>query len=316
MKILRKIIQHWYVLIGLLIFYYILMYRVNLSEVWQTISQANPYFIILSILLTILMSIIQSWRWNYLKKIQGIKYRLRDSYLINSIGFLFSTITPGHIGDLIKIFYLKKDGHPVGKSLVAIVLDRLVDIVFLILIGYLSMYFFVQFLSKYIIILTIAILIIIVLSFFFQKKSILKILVNKTIQFVVPKKYQKSWHLTYQDFIINIKIYRPKNYLIISLITIANWLVFYFSMFFLSKSIDLNEISFIFLAMSITLAILTTLIPISILGLGTRDASLLFFFSFFNVSPEKTISFSTLYLSMLLVTIFIGLFSWFKKPLK
>src|SRR3989344_3783842 len=316
MKFLGKIFSRWYIIIGFLIFFYIVFYKIDVSKVLETLSKTNPYLVGLVILLVFSMSLVQPARWNYLKKVQNINYRLKDSFLIYNAGFFFSAITPGHLGDLIKIFYLKKDGHSVGKSLVSVLLDRASDILFLLLVGYVSMYFFAQFFLKYIITITIVGLSVLLFIFIFQRKKFLKIAFQKIILSIIPVKYQKSWHLNYHDFVISIAIYKFKNYFILSLVTIFNWFIYYLSVFLLAKSIGLDNIPFIFLAMSITLATLATLIPISIFGLGTRDASLLFFFSFFGVSPEQTISFSTLYLLMLLITASIGFICWLKKPLR
>lgn len=315
MKIIKKF-KKWHILIGLAIFAYIVIYKINLSKVIKILSQANFLLVGLAILLSFTMILIQTYRWNYIKKVQNIKYQLKDSFLIYATGQLFSKSTPGQVGDLIKVFYLKKDGYSTGKSLVSVILDRLADVSFLLIIGYLSMYFFGRFFLNYFIGLTIAIIIGSIFFLIFKRKKLYHLIFNKIVKFLIPVKYQKSWHLNYQDFVNNLKIYKLKNYLIIYFITIISWLVYYFTMFLLAKSIGLNEIPFIFIAMSITLATLSTLIPISVFGLGTRDGVLLLLFSFFNVSPEKTIGFSTLYLVLLIVGALIGLICWLKKPLK
>lgn len=315
MKITKKF-KKWHILIGIAIFVYIIIYKIDLLEVFEILKQTNLLFVGLAMFFAFIMILAHVYRWNYLKKIQNINYQFKDSFLIYNAGFFFSTITPGHIGDLIRVFYLKKDGYSVGKSFVSIFLDRLADVSFLLIVGYLSMYFFARFFWQYIIVITVIILIGLLVFFLFQRKKFLKILSKKILYFLIPQKYKKSWHLNYQDFIDDIKIYKLKNYFVLYSITIFNWFIYYSSMFLLAKSIGLDNIPFIFLAMSVTIAALATLIPISILGLGTRDATLLLLFSFFNISPEKTIAFSTLYLLIILMAALLGLICWLKKPLK
>ncbi|MBU2472740.1 flippase-like domain-containing protein [Patescibacteria group bacterium] len=315
MKFLKKLFQYWYILIGLLIFFYILFYKINLAEVSKILIQANLFYIGLAVFFVLLMILIQPIRWNYLKKAQNIDYPLKDSFFIYNTGFFLSTITPGRIGDLIKVLYLKKDGYSIGKSLVSIILDRLADIVFLLIIGYLSIFFFFKDIRKDLFLFTFLGLIILALFIIFQRNGSFKKLINKILGFIIPSKYKKSWHLNYQEFINDFKGYKLKNYLVISLITVVVWFFYYSSMFFLAKSIGL-EVPLIFFILSVTLATLATLMPVSILGLGTRDATLLLLFSSLDINPEITISFSTLYLLMLLMSNFIGFLSWLKKPLK
>lgn len=315
MNFLKKILKQWYILIGILVFLYIIFCQIDLAKLFRVLAGANIYLIVSAVAISLIMSFIQPARWNYLKRSQGINYRFKDSFLIYNSSFFFSAITPGHLGDLIKAAYLKKDGYSIGKSLVSVILDRLADVFFLFLVGYLSMFFFARFFVKYIILISCLILIAAAIIYFFNRKELPKIIVKKILKFIIPAKYQKSWHLSYQDFINGFKAYSLKVYLNLFSITVANWLLYYLSFFLMAKSIGVN-VPFIFLSMSITIATLATLIPISIAGLGTRDAVLLLLLSLFKVSPEKIIGLSVLYLVLLLATITIGFAAWLKKPLK
>lgn len=94
-----------------------------------------------------------------------------------------------------------------------------------------------------------------------------------------------------------------------------SWLVYYYQMAILAKSVGLH-LPFLFLAVSVTIAGLVTMIPISYLGIGTRDIILIGLFSFFNISQETTIVFSGLILSTYVVMAILGFACWLKKPLK
>jgi len=316
MKILKEFSKRWYIIIGLLIFFYIVFYKIDLKEVFKTLAQTNLFFVFLAALFTILMMIFQPIRWNYLKRIQGIKYSVKDSFLIYSAGFFFSSITPGRIGDFAKVFYLKKDSHSLGKSMVSIIVDRVADVFSLFLFGYLSLLFFFPAIRKEIVLSSFFILIILTFFIFFQKKGILRLIFERVSKIIIPDKYQKSWRLNYQDFVNGLKHYQLKNYFVLFLFTLFNWSFYYSSMYFLAKSIGLDNIPLFYFIGSVSLAALAGLIPISIFGLGTRDATLLFFFSALGISPEKTIGFSVLFLFMLLIATLIGFLAWLKRPLK
>jgi len=312
--IIKKIKKNWYHFIGILIFLYIIFYRIDFLKIKEIILSANYSFILLGIILTFIMLLIQAWRWNYLKKIQNINYSFKDSFLIYGAGIYFGTITPGRLGDLIKILYLKEGGHSSGKSAVSVIVDRLADLLFLLAIGYLSMFFFAKFFISEIIIITVIILLIVIAILFLKINSI-KNLVNKLFSLFIPEKYKQLLVLNLKDLITDFKIYRLKNYFVVFILTALAWLLYYLQVFFLAKSIGLGDVTFIYLAMSVTIAAIITLLPISIYGLGTREASLLFLLSLININPEKTITFSILILFVSLLYGLIGLVCWFKKPL-
>ncbi|OGY48522.1 MAG: hypothetical protein A3B89_00365 [Candidatus Buchananbacteria bacterium RIFCSPHIGHO2_02_FULL_40_13] len=313
--IIKNIKKKWYHFIGLLIFLYIIFYKIDFFKIKTIILGANFIFILTAIILTFIMLLIQVWRWNYLKKIQNIHYSFKDSFLIYGAGIYFGTITPGKLGDLIKILYLKSGGHSTGKSSVSVIADRLADLIFLLAIGYLSMLFFAKFFMAEIIIITIIILLIIITGLLL-KNELFKKSINKVFLWFIPTKYKTSLTLNFQDLIADFKIYRFKNYLILFTLTALAWFFYYLQMLFLAKSLDLGDITFTYLAMSVTIAAIVTLIPISIYGLGTRDAALLFLFSLININSEKTITFSLLILFMSLLYGLIGFICWLKKPLK
>lgn len=313
--IIKKIKKNWYHFIGILIFLYIIFYKIDFLKIKKIILSANYNFIILGIVLTFIMLLIQAWRWNYLKKIQNINYSFKDSFLIYGSGIYFGTITPGRLGDLIKILYLKEGGHSTGKSAVSVIIDRLADLIFLLAVGYFSMFFFAKLFISEIIIITVIILLIFV-AILFLKSNLLKNLINKLFSLFVPEKYKQLIVLNLKDLTTEFKTYRLKNYFVIFILTALAWLLYYLQVFFLAKSIDLGDITFSYLAMSVTIAAIVTLLPISIYGLGTRDAALLFLLSLININPEKTITFSMLILFVSLLYGLIGLICWLKKPLR
>jgi uncharacterized membrane protein YbhN (UPF0104 family) len=83
----------------------------------------------------------------------------------------------------------------------------------------------------------------------------------------------------------------------------------------LAKGIGL-KVPFIYFAVSVTIAGLLTLIPVSFYGIGTRDAALLLLFAPFLIPKEQVIVFSSLILAITLLTALIGLACWLIKPLR
>lgn len=301
--------------IGIIIFLLIIS-RLELSKLANILTKINFFYFTLAVSLLLPLLLTKAYRWNYLKKKQKIIYCLKDSFLMNNVGLSIGLITPGRLGELSKIFYLKNSGHSLGKSSVSVLLDRLADLFFLLIFGFFSLLFFFSFFQKTILLLTLSISFFLFLLIFFLKTNLIRIFLKKIFIFIIPSKYQKSWKLNFHDFFQGLKIYNFKNYLFIFFITTFSWLIYYLQVFFLAKSINIKNIPFLYLIMTVTIAGFITLLPVSISGLGTREATLIFLFSFFAISQELTVTFSLLILSMSLLSASIGLICWFIKPIR
>lgn len=314
MKSILQIFKKYSFVLGLILFFTILS-RSNLRLIAMNIKNVNVLYVIAALLLTFPMFTVKALCWNYIKRKQGIKYSLKNSILMYWSGMSIGFVTPGRIGELAKVFYLKNDGYSTGKSFVSMFLDRLSDLVFLVIFILLGLCIFylklIKNLYPIIIIATIGILIVFVLI----KRGLITTLFNKMFQFMIPKKYVNSWKINFQEFMKDVKSYSLKNYLIILLITLFSYAFYYLQIYVLSRGCGLN-IPFLYLSFSMTIAGLISLLPISISGIGTRDATLILLFSTFLISREQIVTFSSLVLLASLFSTVIGLFAWLIKPLR
>jgi len=300
-------------LIGVVIIILILR-KLDFSEIKEIVLKADKYYLALGLSLTLVSAFIKSVRWNYLKRIQNINYSIKNSFIMYCAGILLGIITPGRLGELAKIFYIKKDGYSYGKSALSIIFDRIFDIVFLIVFSVLGMFFFINFFEKGVILTIISIPFIFIILYFVIRNNLIKSFFSKIFNFLIPVKYQKSWQINTQDFIDDWKKFKRQNYIYVIAITSLAWLIYYCQVFILAKSLNLN-IPFLYLAVSVTIAGIVSMIPISYSGIGTRDLILISLFSIISISQEMTIAFSSLILSTHLIMVVVGFFCWLKKPI-
>jgi uncharacterized protein (TIRG00374 family) len=85
------------------------------------------------------------------------------------------------------------------------------------------------------------------------------------------------------------------------MISFVGWLVFFSELYLIAQLFDIHVP---FLTLFFILAITATIasIPISIYGLGTRDAALVALLSLYGVSPENCISFTLFWFTVFWVT--------------
>ena len=314
MKKFIKFFKKYLFLLGLALFILILS-KSNLGEIFQNIKRINATYLTLAILMIFPSLFGKAICWNYLKKQQGIKYSLKNSFLMYCSGVYIGIITPGRLGEITKALYLKKDGYSMGKSLVSTILDRLSDFAFLLIFLFFGSLFFLTVFKKQIIIFVFGIIIAVILFVIFLKIGLVKWLLNKAFKIFIPLKYQKSWKINFQDFINDLKIYKLKHYIVIFSITIFSWVFYYLQMYILAKGVGLN-VPFLYLAIAVTVVGFITLIPISISGIGTRDIALIVLLSPFSVATEQAIAYSALILLMVVWGTLIGLICWLIKPIR
>jgi len=302
-------------LIGIILFMFILT-KIDLKSFFNLLRDINLYYFIGAVLLLFPMLFIKAYRWNYLKKTQNINYKLSDSILMYGSGIYIGLLTPGRIGDFIKVLYLKNDGNSAGKSFVSVFIDRIADLLFLIIFGYIGMFFFIHLFRKQVYILSfIFIILLLIIIFAVTKKELAKNLLRKIFGFFIPAKYKEKTKINFNDFYNDLKILNRKKIFKVSLITVLVWMIYFIQIFLLANALNIN-ISFIYLSVCACIAGLITLIPISISGIGTRDITLIVLFSFLGISRESAVAVSMLILSMSIVMALIGLACWLKKPVR
>jgi len=293
----------------------IILAKTDLESILVNIKNVKLSYLVFAALFSFPVLLVKSYCWNYLKKRQNINYSLKDSFLMYGVGLYIGSVTPGRVGELSRALYLKKDGYSFGKSMVSLVLDRLADVIFLLLFLLFGLLFFFNFFHQQILIFIIIIIFLLIIFFINLKSNLIKSLLRKMFYVIIPNKHQKSWKVNLQDFIDDIKIYKFKNYLIVFFLTAFSWFFSYIQIFIVAKSVGIINVPFLLLSVIFTILSFINLIPISILGIGTRETALIFFLNPFIISKEQIIVFSSLILAMYLFNALIGLICWLIKPI-
>jgi uncharacterized membrane protein YbhN (UPF0104 family) len=77
------------------------------------------------------------------------------------------------------------------------------------------------------------------------------------------------------------------------------------------------DVSLGYLALMMPTVTLVELIPISVAGLGTREAAVIYFFSVIGIASAQAVGFSIMYLILgTYLTALVGFFAWLFKPAK
>jgi len=225
-------------------------------------------------------------------------------------------ITPGRIGEFIRVLHLKNDKSVnIGKGFSSVLIDRLFDLYLLMIIGSVGMWrigIFGDFSNIFIFFIFLIFISPLLLLNSIFINSFVSILYKAT----TIKKNKYKIEASYATFFKNIKELVGFNLLVSAFLTFSSYFIFFLQCYLIVLSMDL-KISFLTITSFMAISNLISFIPISISGLGTRDATLIYLFSLESVGSETAVIYSLLvFITFFVIGALIGLGAWFIKPIK
>jgi len=267
--------RHYLPFIGLFILLYLII-RVGINNILESLFKIKLGYLPLIFIFLIIITIISGYKILLILRKQNINLSLGYLIKITIISYFYGTITPAKIGYLAKIFYLKKKtGKKLSEVSSSVIVDRVLDTFSLLLFATIGSFLIIGHYSNLDIILIILLVVLSFLFWFFMNKERSKIVLKIIYLFLIPKKYHSDLKETFNNFYDNIP--KIKHIILPFILTMIGWILNYFS--------------FIFIYALITII---SLIPITIAGLGTREAGAMLILGLFGVEASKTIIISLL----------------------
>lgn len=303
--------------VGIALFIYILS-KVDVSKVADGFSRINPAWFAIALGLFSLQHIIKAVRWKLLIDSYGLHYPLFGALKGWLIGYALSLITPGKVGDFARAYYLK-DKMETGKALTTVMADRVIDLFVIFVLATIGISVFAaNYVKDDFLLFGTYILFgfFVACLFVFSKKNVATRAVRPFFGFA-PKKYRDRMLKVYHDFYAGLEALMKKKRTIVvtTAVTVFFWLVAILSTWALGVALGLN-ISYPFLLMVMPVVLILLALPISFSGIGTRDAALIFFFSYIGLTAEQTLSYTIMLLAMDYIFASPGFALFVKHPLK
>lgn len=309
--------KRYYRLIGIVILL-IIFTRVDFQKIMIYLSKLDLRSLILVNLLILPGLFLKAYRWRYLLKLQGVDYSVLDSFMSYLGGVGAGIITPGRIGEAVKAVYLKEEiGLPLSEGLASVFLDRLFDLYILTLLGYLGLWYFLDIKNVQFGLFIFLSIFVFIPLFLLLNKSLLLEKISKVIYKLIISGLDKSlFEGQVKDFsralkkIITQRIYLP------FVFTILAYIIYFWQSYLLSRLAFIN-ISYIAVIFFVSIASLVSMVPITILGIGTREAALIYLFSLVGLNVESAVIYSfLLFFSFYVVTGVLACIGWFIKGRK
>jgi len=308
-------IPKWIMYFGIPAFLWIL-YSLDIEILLSILSRIDTRIFFIVVPLLFLITLLKTLRWSTILRGREVYLPLSGTYSSYLASYYAGGVTPGRIGDLLKFQYVKGQGHGIGISLSSAIADRLWD-AFAVLIVSVIGFPFILHLSNSQIIGAVAILVITFVTLILVTKyrkeayNVFSVLFYK----LIPDKYTEKFKGQGKEFIKTLLPLNGSEFTILFSTTLLSWIVFYFRYYLLALALGIN-IGFISISIILSITVQVTLIPLSILGIGTRDAVLIGLLKPFGISGEEAVAYSLAILAVNLTDTFIGFLFWIGSPSK
>jgi uncharacterized protein (TIRG00374 family) len=286
---------------------YWLLQGADLETIWETVQSARIGALVLAFLMFYVGFCLIALRWQLLLKVEKIDARFL--YLLKSINIavLFNSLLPSTIGgDAYRMYDVWRLGGTKTKAIAVILIDRFLGMFALVTYGVIAALLVPEVrqaipgLVFYLLSILTAMLVCIWMVFGSGKGLLdwfmaLELRVLAIPQRIIGKIVDAL--LLYQgriDVLIRA--------LLISFFVQLN-VIIHFVIVAYALRIDVPPVAMFII---IPLATLVMLLPVSINGVGVREAVMVFFFSLYGISSESAIAFAWVWLGMLLAQGMVG----------
>ncbi len=286
----------------------------RLGDLFTNLLRADPWPILLSLLLLPCFLVVKAWRWQRLIREMGLELPLLTATGLYIVGIFLGQTTPGQAGDLVKAWYLHDRGQPLAPALLSVVLDRLFDLIVMAVLATLGIYALGQLLPGEGTRTLVVVLMgggLVVVTALLAARGPREWLLTRAIPTVLPRfnATLQRWNSQMATLTLS-----PRLVLVISLASLLSAFFTFYRLWLLFVALNISIPLYIVVGVSALIAVLQVL-PISIAGVGVRDVALIAVLAPYGYTQEQAIAVSALFLLINLQHIVVGFIVSFWFPL-
>ncbi|MCB0821754.1 MAG: flippase-like domain-containing protein [Bacteroidales bacterium] len=276
----RKI--SWFNILRLagIILFIVIISHVDVRMIWTDIKSANIWFLLLALIFQIFLLFTKGFRWHLLN-VANDSGKLKQSLGEFLESYAIGVITPGRLGELMKAGH-QKNRENIFASGIRVIAERGMDVgMFIFIAGIALLTTKMVMLSRVIPWLIIVVGVLIVISSILILSSAW---INRFTGLFIP------------NFTVTFIHRKPINIInIVGLSILSN--LFYFTSCYIIAVYSLNmKLSLVEVSGGVAIAGLFNLLPITIMGLGTRELTFLYVFG--PLTKNLVLAFSALMLTI------------------
>lgn len=288
-----------YRLIGVFIFAAILT-QLDITKIIESGRAADKYWLALSLVLLIIIFFIKTIRWSVLLQQQNISIPFVYLIQINSIGQFLGAVTPGRLGELTKMFYIKKKSNNFSYSgcAISIIADRAIDLLTVFIVALIGALFIYKEHLAVLISCTAIILFVFSILYYYRFNIIEFSVIN--IKKITAKFVKNKNTINTENIIDRVRKLFNRKLLNVFIYNTISLIIFSFLLFSISLSCNIT-INFFYLLYVVSLAMCLSVLPVTIAGVGIRDVVLIYYFFKVYILKEVAVLYSIMYLFVCIV---------------
>ena len=280
---------------------YWLLRGADLQTIWQTVQSANPWFLLLAFAMFYVGFALMVLRWRILLRLEDLDAPFWYLFRSVNIAVLFNNLLPSIIGgDAYRMYDVWRLGASKTKSVAVILIDRFLGMFALVTYGAVAALLVpeataaIPGLPLYLGGILCAMLVIMWMVFGSGEKLLRWFLGIESRLLSIPQRIVRK----VSDALA---LYKGRGDALVKGLLISYGIQFnvvvHFIVITLALGLDVPPLAMFVI---IPVATLIMLMPVSINGIGVREAILVFMFGIYGVSAESAIAFAWVWLAMLL----------------
>lgn len=307
-------------LIGLALFV-VIVAGTGVDRIVEVFRSADPRAMALTPLIIVLILFMRGVRWRLILRGLGVDMPLGRATAVWCIGFFASSVTPAKSGDALRAVYVRRDsGRSYGEAFLSVFVDRLWDLIFILLAGIITVPIFsrryTEMPSAWIVVGSAVALGAVIYAG--TQRGVMQRLLRPLFGILVPQRFRAAFSLNFHSFYDGLRAYAGAgaHHLAVALLTLVCWGLIFLLAWVIAWAMHIN-VSFAFIALIMPIVTLAELLPVSISGLGTREATVVYFFAAVGVGRAPAVGFSIAYLLIgTYLTALIGFLLWLRHPVR
>ncbi|NIS79406.1 MAG: flippase-like domain-containing protein, partial [Anaerolineales bacterium] len=300
-------------LLGVILLVFLLT-RIDVIALVDTLKSADPLPVLVSVILVVLLISIKTVRWQGILRAQAIALPLTEALIAYFASLFIGFLTPGRLGEFSRALYISEERNTrPGVAFSSVLADRLFDLYALLLVGCAALYSLgTDRLQAYLLILFFIALTAPFALFLYDRFFLWLRQLGQRIGIVGRNLFaEDGWLVGMRDGLMRMSV----SWLLVSMVlTVLSYGVFFGQCYLLSRAVGIR-LGFMPITYAVALGSLVTLLPFSISGLGTREATITAYLALSGVRPEVALSFSLLvFATFYIAGGLMGAVAWWIKP--
>jgi hypothetical protein len=280
------------------------------AALWRTVKDADALLLVFALLFNVPVVHLKVVRWRELLEGRGYRYPLGRSYAAVLSSLYLGMLTPGRVGDVLRVQYVKHEIRmPYAEGLAVTVMDRFCDLYVLAAVVALGTVHFATTLDTNLVYVSwVSVGIAALAPSLFLFKGPAELLGR------VLGRLTNRWHTSLSALLEALRALIGKAVLIAIPLTVASFAINYLQGWIIAGAIGI-ELSFLDVASLLATTSLLGLMPISVSGVGVRELFLALVFPALGLLAAQGVAFGLLvFLCNYIAIVLAGFIAWQVSP--